>query len=105
MTCFFAIECAYDSYAYINCTPLSYKYQNVGADIVQGQYLGKPFLSEGLKSLDRVVIEAVMGVLKTARRVAWHIDVGGGALCIRFYYLTKTFRRETHYVHHQLRLA
>ena len=67
MTCFLAIECAYDSYAYINCTPLSSKYQNVGADIMQCQYLGKHFFSEGLKSLDRVVIEAVMGVLKTAQ--------------------------------------
>ena len=54
---------------------------------MHGQYLGKHFFKGVVHSMDRAIVEAVVAVLKSARRVAWHIDVGGGVLCIMFYYL------------------
>ena len=69
-----------------------------GADILPDQYLEKHLLTEGMKCFDIVLSEAVLTTLKKSRRVAWHIDVGGGVLLIRFYALSEKFRRVSHYV-------
>ena len=68
------------------------------ADIMQGQYLGRHFFAEGLNSFNRVVSEGIFSALKQAKRVAWHIDVGGGALLIRYYALNGNYHRESHFV-------
>ena len=53
---------------------------------------------EGLDCLNRVVSESIFNVLKKAKKVAWHIDVGGGVLLVRFFTLTSCYKRESHYV-------
>ena len=71
---------------------------DTGSDIMTNQYLEKHFFTEGMKCFDIVLSEAVLTTLKKSRRVAWHIDVGGGVLLIRFYALSEQFRRVSHYV-------
>jgi len=48
--------------------------------------------------LDRVISESVFKVLKKATKIAWHIDIGGGALLIRFFSLDSNYQRESHFV-------
>ena len=50
------------------------------SQILEGQYLGKHFFNEGLDCLNRVVSESIFRVLKKAKQVAWHTDVGGGGI-------------------------
>ena len=68
------------------------------AEIVEGQYLGDHFFTNGLDCLNRVVSESVFKVLKKARKVAWHMDVGGGVLLIRFFALNSYYERQSHFV-------
>ena len=71
---------------------------DTGADVMPNQYMEKHFFTQGMKCFDVIISEAVFATLKKARRVAWHIDVGGGVLLIRYYALTEKFRRVSHYV-------
>ena len=71
---------------------------DTGAEIMANQYMEKHFFAQGMKCFDVIITEAVFATLKKSRRVAWHIDVGGGVLLIRFYALNDKFRRVSHYI-------
>ena len=78
----------------------NHKLQRRASQPLPGSTLvGKHFFNEGLNSLDHVVSEGVFNVLKKAKKVAWHIDIGGGALLIRFFSLDSNYKRETHFIH------
>jgi len=68
------------------------------SNIVEDQYLGSHFFNEGLDCLNRVVRESVLKVLKKAKEVAWHIDVGGGVLLVRYFCLNASYTRESHFI-------
>ena len=68
------------------------------SEILTNQYLGKHFFAEGLTCLDRVVGESVFKILKKAKKIAWHMDVGGGVLLVRFFALNSSYQRETHFI-------
>jgi hypothetical protein len=52
--------------------------QKTGAKVLQNQYQGDYFFKQGLDSLSRVIAKKVALILKKAKRVAWHMDIGGG---------------------------
>jgi len=71
--------------------------QHTGATVVADQYQSDHFFKEGLESMVRILNEEVVTVFNDSRKIAWHMDVGGGALLIRLYCLNKRFERCTHF--------
>lgn len=71
--------------------------QHTGAHVVADQYQGHHFFTEGMKSLVRILSEEVVTVLHGARKIGWHLDVGGGALLIRLYCLNERFARRSYF--------
>ena len=71
--------------------------QGTGSKILEDQYQGDYFFKHGMEAFNTVLIDHIVTAFSLARKVSWHIGIGGGALLIRVYLLNARFERVSHF--------